>query len=88
MALEKLQRGCPYGKDIAKEIENSGGGEGQDLTELEGTVEGIGTELGTVKDRLSAIEGLLATVIAATSEDEDKYLKIDNDGKVVLVNEP
>ena len=24
MALEKLQRGCPYGKDIATEIKKSG----------------------------------------------------------------
>lgn len=49
MALGKLKKGCPYGKEIAKEIE-AGGNEqfNARVTELEETVESLTTALAAV----------------------------------------
>jgi len=63
MALEKLKRGCPYGKEIAEEIEKGGNaGIETRLAALEGA--GIETRLAALEGgnavigtRLAALEG-------------------------------
>ena len=73
MALGKLKKGCPYGKEIAKEIE-AGGGEQLNarVTELEETVESLTT-------------ALAAVLAADKTTDNGKTLQIDSNGVVALV---
>lgn len=73
MALGKLKKGCPYGKEIAKEIE-AGGSEQLNarVTELEETVESLTT-------------ALAAVLAADKTTDNGKTLQIDSNGVVALV---
>ncbi len=73
MALNKLKSGCPYGKEIAKEIE-AGGNEQLDtrVTALEETVETLTT-------------ALAAVLAADKTTDNGKTLQIDSNGVVALV---
>lgn len=73
MALGKLKKGCPYGKEIAKEIE-AGGNEqfNARVTELEETVESLTT-------------ALAAVLAADKTTDNGKTLQIDSNGVVALV---
>lgn len=73
MALNKLKSGCPYGKEIAKEIE-AGGNEQLDarVTALEETV-------GTLTTALAAV------LAADKTTDNGKTLQIDSNGVVALV---
>ncbi|MBR2021534.1 MAG: hypothetical protein IKJ06_01655 [Clostridia bacterium] len=73
MALDKLKKGCPYGREIAKEIE-AGGNEQLNarVTELEETVESLTT-------------ALAAVLAADKTTDNGKTLQIDSNGVVALV---
>ena len=68
-----LKKGCPYGKEVAKEIE-AGGGEQLNarVTELEETVESLTT-------------ALAAVLAADKTTDNGKTLQIDSNGVVALV---
>ena len=82
MALEKLKRGCPYGKEIAEEIEK-GGNAG-----IETRLAALETMLATgIETRLAALETMFAAVLAAEGIDNGKTLQIDSNGKVALVTE-
>ena len=89
MALEKLKRGCPYGKEIAEEIEKGGNaGIETRLAALENA--GIETRLAALENagietRLAALETMFAAVLAAEGTDNGKTLQIDSNGKVALV---
>jgi hypothetical protein len=94
MALEKLKRGCPYGKEIAEEIEKGGNaGIETRLATLEtmfAAVPGIETRLAaletmSIETRLAALETMFAAVLAAEDTDNGKTLQIDSNGKVALV---
>ena len=73
MALCKFKKGCPYGKEVAKEIE-AGGNEQLNarVTELEETVESLTT-------------ALAAVLAADKTTDNGKTLQIDSNGVVALV---
>mgnify|MGYP001199853439 CR=1 FL=1 len=93
MALEKLKRGCPYGKEIAEEIEKGGNAVLETrLAALE--TAGIETRLAAletmflaagIETRLAALETMFAAVLAAEDTDDGKTLQIDSNGKVALV---
>lgn len=96
MALEKLKRGCPYGKEITEEIEKGGNaGIETRLAALEATItalleaggnEAIIARFAAIESKLDAIESKLAAVLAANAEDDNgKTLQIDSNGKVALV---
>lgn len=73
MALGKLKKGCPYGKEIAKEIETGGNEQlNARVTELEETVESLTT-------------ALAAVLAADKTTDNGKTLQIDSNGVVALV---
>ena len=77
MALEKLKRGCPYGKEITEEIEK--GGNAGIETRL------AALETAALETRLATLETMFAAVLAAEDTDSGKTLQIDSNGKVALV---
>jgi|GEM_PF-3655600 len=84
MALEKLKRGCPYGKEITEEIEKGGNaGIETRLAALETRLAAL--ETAALETRLAALETRLAAVLAAEDTDNGKTLQIDSNGKVALV---
>jgi purine-nucleoside phosphorylase len=101
MALEKLKRGCPYGKEIAEEIEKGGNAgietrlAALETMSIETRLAALETmsietrlaalETMSIETRLAALETMFAAVLAAEDTDNGKTLQIDSNGKVALV---
>lgn len=73
MAFEGLKKGCPFGNDIAKGIEDG------DNTALLTRISILETSVAALTEKLAAV------LSADKTTDNGKTLQIDSNGKVALV---